>query len=181
MNLWLTPEQARDILDHVRAESPNEACGLLLGRGREVTEIVRTRNEEPDPRNGFSVSPHDLFQALKRADEAHLDLVGVYHSHPASHPIPSERDIREAHYPDAVQVIVGMAGAEPVLAAWRIDNGRVSRIDLFIQAVHPLVTDLERERLTFSQRVAVVAAGIIAVAIVLITAISLLPPPEIPT
>ena len=179
--LWLTPEQAREILNHARAEAPNEACGLLLGLGGAVTEIVRTRNEEPDPRTGFVVSPQDLFTALKRADDESLELVGVYHSHPAGHPIPSERDIREAHYPDAVQLLIGLAKAEPELAAWRIDAGRVSRIDLFIQAARPLPSRVEPERLSLSQQVAIIVAGLIAVAIVVIIAISLLPAPELPT
>jgi proteasome lid subunit RPN8/RPN11 len=181
MMLWLTPEQARDILEHARAEAPNEACGLLLGQGGAVTEIVRTRNDDPDPHNGFVVSPRDLFAVLNRVEQQSLELVGVYHSHPTGHPIPSERDIREAHYPDAAQLIVGLAGPEPEIAAWRIDSGRVSRIDLFVQAARPLSTEVEPEKLTFSQRAAVIIAGLIAVAIVLITAISLLPPPELPT
>lgn len=181
MMLWLTPEQARDILEHARAEAPNEACGLLLGKAGAVTEVVRSRNEDPDPRTGFVVSPRDLFAVLNRADQEDIELVGVYHSHPAGHPIPSERDIREAHYPDAAQVIVGLAKSDPEIAAWRIDAGRVTRIDLFIQAARPLATELEPEKLTFLQRAAVILAGLIAVAIVLITAISLLPPPELPT
>lgn len=181
MMLWLTPEQARDILDHARAEAPNEACGLLLGQGGAVKYVLPARNEDPEPRTGFIVSPHDLFAALNRAEREDLRLVGAYHSHPAGHPIPSERDIREAYYPDAAQLIVGLAGLEPELAAWHIDSGRVSRIELFIRAARPLPGEVEPERLTFSQRMAVIAAGLIAVAIVLVTAISLLPPPELPT
>jgi proteasome lid subunit RPN8/RPN11 len=181
MMLWLTPEQARSILDHVRADAPNEACGLLLGGGGAVTEILRARNEDPAPRTGFVVSPNDLFAALNRAEQGNLELVGVYHSHPAGHAIPSERDIREAYYPDAAQLIVGLAAEEPEFAAWRIDNGRVSRIVLFIQAACPLPAEMEPERLTLLQRASIIVAGLIAVAIVLITAISLLPPPELPT
>lgn len=181
MMLWLTPEQARDILEQARAEAPNEACGLLIGKAGEVTEVVPTRNEDPDPRTGFVVAPSDLFAILNRLEQQSLELVGVYHSHPTGHPIPSERDIREAHYPDAAQVIVGLAKSAPEIAAWRIDAGRVTRIDLFIQAARPLATDVEPEKLTFSQRAAALLAGLIAVVIVLITAISLLPPPELPT
>jgi proteasome lid subunit RPN8/RPN11 len=181
MILWLTLEQARDILEHTRAEAPNEACGLLIGKAGGVIEVVRTRNEDLNPRTGFVVSPSDLFAVLNRVEQQSLELVGVYHSHPNGHPIPSERDIREAHYPEAAQLIVGMVKPEPEFAAWRIDAGRVSRVDLFIQAVRPPSPEVEPEKLTFSQRVAVIITGIIAVAIVLITAISLLPPPELPT
>lgn len=181
MMLWLTPEQARSILDHAQADAPNEACGLLLGRGSAVMEIVRTRNVDPTPRTGFVVAPDDLFLALNRAEMEDLELVGVYHSHPVGHPIPSERDIREAYYPDAAQLIVGLAGPEPKFAAWRIDNARVSRMELFIQAARPLPSAVEPERLTFSQRASIIITGLIAVAIVVMTAISLLPPPELPT
>lgn len=181
MTLWLTPEQARDLLDHARTEVPNEACGLLIGENGAVTQVIRTGNVDTDPRTGFVVAPQDLFAVLKRVEQANQQLIAVYHSHPAGHPIPSERDIREAYYPEVLQVIVGLAGPEPKLAAWQIRDGRVSRVSLVIQAVRPNPADREPERLTFSQRAAVIVAGVIAVAIVLITAISLLPPPELPT
>jgi proteasome lid subunit RPN8/RPN11 len=177
--LWLTPEQARTILDHARRDAPNEACGVLLGKGDAVVEVIAARNDDPYPETGFVVAPLDLLAALTRAEQEGLDVVGAYHSHPAGHPIPSERDIREWHYPDAAHVIVGLVKTEPEIAAWRIANGRVEHADLLIQANRPLPNAIDHAPLSAIQRGAIIVAGAIAVAIVLITAFSLLPPPVV--
>jgi proteasome lid subunit RPN8/RPN11 len=44
--------------------------------------------------------------------------VGVYHSHPACEAVPSRTDLAENYYPDAVHVIVSLAGADPVVRAY---------------------------------------------------------------
>jgi [CysO sulfur-carrier protein]-S-L-cysteine hydrolase len=178
--LWLKPEQARAILEHVRRAAPDEACGLLLGQGVEILEVIPAGNEDPSPRTGYIVAPRDLYAGLARAEHEGLELIAAYHSHPAGRPIPSERDIKEWHYPEAAQVIVGLGGPEPEIAAWRVSGGRVARLDLFILAERPLPTASEPQRSTPAQRLAMIAAGIIAVAIVLIAAFSLLPPPAGP-
>ncbi len=179
--LWLRPEQARTILDHARRDSPFEACGLILGRQGEVLDIIHARNVDPQPATGFVVAPEQLFSVLSRVEQEGLDFLGVYHSHPAGPPIPSARDLREAYYPDIIQLIVGLGGETPEIAAWRLDNGRVSRADLVIQADRPDPAAFEPAELSFAQRVAIVTAGIIAIALVLVTALSLLPPAELPT
>lgn len=181
MTVWLRPEQARAIIDHACSDAPNEACGLLLGRDGEVMHVIPARNVDEQPRTGFVVAPQDLFDALNRAEREGLSLLAAYHSHPAGSPVPSERDVAEAHYPDTVQIIVGLKSAQPEIAAWRIADGRLSRVELLIQSDRPLPSASEPERMSASQRVAIVAAGLIAVVIVLMTAFSLLPPPELPS
>ena len=46
----------------------------------------------------------------QRARETGLDLLGFYHSHPHSVPVPSPTDLAESTYPDALQIIVGLSG-----------------------------------------------------------------------
>ncbi len=57
---------------------------------------------------------------MREQDE---QLLGIYHSHPRSaEPFPSETDVRLAYYPQAIYFIVGLAGSEPVMSAFRISE-----------------------------------------------------------
>ena len=85
----------RDMLEHARREAPRECCGLLIGTTESVARSVRARNLE----NGstrYLVDPADHFAAIRSARADGLDVVGAYHSHPSSAPVPSTTDIAEA-------------------------------------------------------------------------------------
>jgi proteasome lid subunit RPN8/RPN11 len=50
-------------------------------------------------------------------------LLGIYHSHPRSaDPAPSDTDVRLAYYPSAAYFIIGLAGPQPVIRAFRISE-----------------------------------------------------------
>ena len=52
------------------------------------------------------------------------EVLAVYHSHPASDPIPSRRDVEENTYGETVvHLIVGLAGEEPDVRAWWLTEG----------------------------------------------------------
>ncbi len=75
------------IREHVAAEYPKEACGLVIQSGRTQT-YVPCRNIAESPTENFTLSPED-----KRAAEAQGDILMVIHSHPdVPQLIPSERD-----------------------------------------------------------------------------------------
>ena len=81
-----------------------------------------------------------MIAALGDIDDEGLDLVAIYHSHVASAPYPSPTDIREAHYPDSVFVIVSLSDVErPETRGffikkqdWRDHDGEVVEVDLVI-------------------------------------------------
>ena len=49
---------------------------------------------------------------------------------PARAPYPSQTDINLAFYPDALYVIVGLAGEEPEVKAYEIRGGQVADAEL---------------------------------------------------
>jgi len=59
--------------------------------------------------------------------------VAIYHSHPRSAPEPSQTDINLAAYPGWPQLIVSLENDEPLVRAWRIENGNVSEEELEIR------------------------------------------------
>jgi proteasome lid subunit RPN8/RPN11 len=94
-----------EIEEHARIELPNECCGLLIGEGDRVARSVRTRNLRASP-TGYLVDPNDHFAAIRAARAEGHKVIGGYHSHPASAPVPSITDIAEAHDPDFVHLIL---------------------------------------------------------------------------
>lgn len=112
-----------DILDHMRAESPNECCGLLLGTSSRIEASCRARNEFGSPHR-YRIQPDDHFAAIRAARARGLDVIGAYHSHPASPPVPSRTDIEEAIAGPFLYVIAGREDdGQPGIRAWRLTDG----------------------------------------------------------
>ena len=110
-------------ISHAREAAPAECCGVLLGSDEVVTEARRTRNRAID-RNRFLIDPEDHIDARREARARGLAVVGFYHSHPHSAPVPSPTDLEEASYPDHLYLIVGLSGDEPDARLYRLEAGR---------------------------------------------------------
>jgi proteasome lid subunit RPN8/RPN11 len=108
---------------HARETAPRECCGLLLGRGDEIVEAVPARNVADDPATRFLIDPADHFAALRTARARRLDVVGFYHSHPASPPEPSPRDVAEFSYPDHLYAIVSLQTEPAEIRLFRFVDG----------------------------------------------------------
>ncbi len=123
-----------DVIDavvlHARDAAPAECCGVLVGRGGEVVDALRTRNTADRPTR-FVIDPADHFAAIRAAREKSLEVVGYYHSHPHSAAIPSETDIAEATYPDHLSLIVSLASEPPEVRLYWFD-GRNFREEPFV-------------------------------------------------
>jgi proteasome lid subunit RPN8/RPN11 len=114
-----------DIEGHARDTAPEECCGLLLGSTDAITASVRARNIADEPRRRYRVDPHDHFSAIRQGRAVGLDVVGAYHSHPASAPVPSETDRAEA-FEAFIFVIVGLSETR----AWRLSSGNFTEVSL---------------------------------------------------
>ncbi len=109
---------------HAREGAPNECCGLIGGSDDGLARNVYSlRNVAADKIVSYEAAPEDLFAAQRQMRERGENLLGIYHSHPRSvEPEPSRTDVRLAYYPQAVYFIIGLAGAEPVMHAFRISE-----------------------------------------------------------
>jgi proteasome lid subunit RPN8/RPN11 len=112
------------IFTNARESDPAECCGLIGGTEQgEATSIYSVRNVAPNNTVAYEAAPEDLFAAQRHMRERSEQLLAIYHSHPrSSEPVPSETDVRLAFYPQAVYFIVGLAGSDPVMRAFRISE-----------------------------------------------------------
>jgi proteasome lid subunit RPN8/RPN11 len=119
-----------DLVAHAQAEAPNECCGMIAARDGEAVRVYRARNAAASPLR-YELDPQDQLRIMHDIDEAGLDLGAIYHSHTRSAPYPSQTDVNLAFYPDSLYVIVGVAGAEPEVRAYRIPApDRIEEVEL---------------------------------------------------
>jgi [CysO sulfur-carrier protein]-S-L-cysteine hydrolase len=129
------------IVAHARAETPNEACGLIVGDadaadGGSALRFEPTRNRAASPYR-YEIDPDDLLRLTIATDDASEVFWGIVHSHTHTPARPSPTDIGLAFYPDALYVLVSLSPdeadavrGEPDVRAWRIVEGEVHEVAL---------------------------------------------------
>jgi [CysO sulfur-carrier protein]-S-L-cysteine hydrolase len=121
-----------EVIAHARAEAPNECVGVIASRDGQAVAVHRATNAAASPLR-YEIDAKELFTLHEAIDSAGLDLGAIYHSHTRSAPEPSQTDINLAFYPEAVYIIVGLAGGEADVRAWRIVDGKVSETALEVE------------------------------------------------
>ena len=149
---------ALEILDHARAEVPNECCGFLIGEDESVLQVYRCNSTEKSPYRYF-VDSMDQVRVNKLLEEKGWDLLGVYHSHTHTEAYPSETDIERADehrktmlallsvfrdpsipeeslpslYAGPLYFIISLKNAaEPVIRAFQITDGKITEEEVMI-------------------------------------------------
>ncbi|MEM6285348.1 MAG: M67 family metallopeptidase [Chloroflexota bacterium] len=180
MYIWLSHEQVKTITAHARNGAPNEVCGLIGGRDGKASDIVPVDNVSAQPDVHYEMHPQQQIDTMLRWQRTGLDLIGIYHSHPHSLPIPSQTDIRDATYPAAAYLIVSLKNPQAELAAWKIAHGEVNRVLLHVGDSPPEPEDVTQ--ITRPQHYALLIAMLLAAVALIGISIQLLPPaPPIPT
>lgn len=96
--LWQTMQ------DHVLACLPEEACGLLAGRDGLVALALPVENAAHSPVR-YRMEPRAQVAGLLSLEARGLELLGIYHSHPAGPPLPSATDRAEVYDPETPVLI----------------------------------------------------------------------------
>lgn len=122
----LRQEHLDAMIAHAREDAPIECCGILGGKDGIVTVVRRARNVENSPYR-FVIDPLETAKIEREFDAAGAEILGFYHSHTGSDPIPSPTDIRSMgplFGPPYVHFVVGVKNPEePDIRAWYIQDG----------------------------------------------------------
>ena len=95
------PEPWAAMVAHARARYPDECCGAMLGSTEGDTKTVRQAIALENAFEGaqatrYELRPADLLAADKAARERHMDLIGIYHSHPDCDAYFSATDLKNS-------------------------------------------------------------------------------------
>jgi aspartate-semialdehyde dehydrogenase len=128
---------ADEMIAHAGQGAPGEVCGILAVADGQVTRVYRVPNVAENPIITYKTDPQEQFRVLRELGiigEMNGGVFGLYHSHPASPAYPSPTDVQEACWPNAINFIVSLAGAEPVIRAFNIDQaaGRIDELEVVI-------------------------------------------------
>jgi len=96
IQLSLTANQLLQLESIAKQALPNESCAFLLGRadgdGSNLMEIMPMSNADSTPFS-FSIAPAELLRAYEEAEKRDLQVIGIFHSHPAP-ASPSATDMK---------------------------------------------------------------------------------------
>ena len=90
MEISLAPTQIEQLTRLARSSLPNESCAFLLGKKDRVVEILAMQNADQSAIS-FSIEPQEVLRAYNVAESKKLQVIGIFHSHPAR-PAPSNTD-----------------------------------------------------------------------------------------
>jgi len=121
------------MLEQVKAEAPIEACGILAGSGNKVERLYRMTNAERRT-DHYMMKPREQFAAVKDMRASGLEMLAIYHSHPATAARASAEDIRLALTADIAYVIISLESSNrPVVKSFTVEDGEVSEVRVRIE------------------------------------------------
>jgi proteasome lid subunit RPN8/RPN11 len=138
--LKLTSEQFGRIVAQGREGKPLEICGLLAGAQTPlsdgetvVAEVYPVESDDKSPLT-YTINARGYMLAESDARRRGLKIIGIYHTHPATQPYPSQTDVARAHwgdtddllFPDFSYLIVSLREPEqPEPKSYKIRGRRI--------------------------------------------------------
>ena len=125
------------LVAHVLEDPRNEVCGIVAVAAdgaapgaRRAVSVHPAANLHASPLR-FEIEPMELYRLNTAIEDAGCELGAIYHSHVRSDPYPSQTDINyAAGWPGVEWVIVGIAGEEPQVRSYLIEDGQVREVEL---------------------------------------------------
>ena len=91
----LTTQQHIILANLAKESLPNESCALLVSDNNKrkeisIIDIIPMKNSDLSVLS-FSIDPQELIDTYQKVEKRGMQVVGIFHSHPAE-PIPSSID-----------------------------------------------------------------------------------------
>ena len=128
----LPAELWHQLVAHARAALPHEAVGLLAGAKGRISAAIPLPNVAP--RGRFLADPHAQYLAERRIRRAGMEVLAIYHSHPAGGTSLSPLDVEFAKEHACLHIVIALDPALP---------GRETPAAYDLQATTPRAVALE--------------------------------------
>ncbi|NMI02684.1 M67 family metallopeptidase [Paenibacillus sp. SZ31] len=94
-NVFYIPSSVeQEMSKHMFLSLPQEACGVMLGEtaagGIRISRFQPIRNVAPDPLHHFALDDAEWIRCVFSEPR----LIGIFHSHPHTKPVPSLEDMQ---------------------------------------------------------------------------------------
>lgn len=120
------------MIDHARADHPDEACGVIAGPEGSDTPVRHVPMLNAARSTTFyEFDSTDLLGLYRQMAANGEEPVVIYHSHTATEAYPSRTDIAYANEPNAHYVVISTRDADSVeVRSYRIVDGTVTEEQL---------------------------------------------------
>jgi len=126
--LRISREIVEAMIDHARADHPDEACGVVAGpqgSDRPVRFVPMTNAARST--TFYEFDSGDLLRLYREMDARDEEPVVIYHSHTATEAYPSRTDISYASEPNAHYVLVSTRSPDDTeVRSYRIVDAEVT-------------------------------------------------------
>ena len=125
---------ANRLLTLAQLKPDTEVCGLISNNTQNKYQVYPVKNIAENSHNVFEMDPQQQINAFKLIREKQQTLFAIYHSHPDSDAIPSAKDLKDATYKDALNIIISL-NTKGVLdmRAYFYKKDKVESVDLIIE------------------------------------------------
>jgi len=134
--LSIPPSIFEEMILHARAELPAECCGILAGSIENgvghVSEHYPLVNALASPTE-YESEPRSMLAAHKAMRASGTEILAVYHSHPSSDPIPSQRDLERNYGEGVLHLIIGLRSSKPDVRGWWLTSAEYREAIFFAE------------------------------------------------
>ncbi|WP_091017511.1 MULTISPECIES: M67 family metallopeptidase [Paenibacillus] len=92
--IYIPSSVEQEMSKHMFLSLPQEACGVMLGEtaagGIRISRFQPIRNVAPDPLRHFTLDDAEWIRCVFSEPK----LIGIFHSHPQTRPVPSVEDMQ---------------------------------------------------------------------------------------
>ncbi len=121
----------QNLLHHAQQKPGQEVCGLISSLNNIPYKSYPIENTADQPEHFFTLDAQQQINAMRSMRQNHEKLFAIYHSHPAAAAIPSNTDIEQANYPEALYIIISLNTKGVLeLRGYQIHNTRYIEVAL---------------------------------------------------
>jgi [CysO sulfur-carrier protein]-S-L-cysteine hydrolase len=120
------------IISNMEKHLPEEACGLITGKGNLVRHHFSITNGLHSPYR-FQMDGNEMLNVFEWSEKHDQMLLGIYHSHPNGPESPSLTDLEVDYYPDVIKLIGSKSSIQWELKAYLNVNSGYLQIPLVIK------------------------------------------------